>query len=160
MVMHLIAVAYRRQPSMLPKFQPINNHLFKSLSTVTAKSPPLERFNATSFWNPQSISPDSTAVYSNHLRILGIQNGGNGSSFLKERLFSSLAEASDSPHVKLYQYHICPFCNITKSLMAYSKLNYDPVEVNPLTKAELKPWWVVGIMLLICRFVSTVSFIT
>mmetsp|Transcript_7572 Transcript_7572/g.17180 ORF Transcript_7572/g.17180 Transcript_7572/m.17180 type:complete len:321 (+) Transcript_7572:75-1037(+) len=42
--------------------------------------------------------------------------------------------------IKLYQYHICPFCNITKSLLSYSKLDYESVEVNPLTKAELKPW--------------------
>ena len=44
------------------------------------------------------------------------------------------------PEIKLYQYHICPFCNITKSLLSYTKLDYETVEVNPLTKAELKPW--------------------
>lgn len=42
--------------------------------------------------------------------------------------------------IKLYTYHICPFCNITKSLLSYLKLDYKSVEVNPLTKAELKPW--------------------
>ena len=44
------------------------------------------------------------------------------------------------PDIKLYQYHICPFCNVTKSLLSYSTLDYKSVEVNPLTKAELKPW--------------------
>jgi len=44
------------------------------------------------------------------------------------------------PDIKLYQYHICPFCNITKSLLSFTKLDYQTVEVNPLTKAELKPW--------------------
>ncbi|KAL3776304.1 hypothetical protein ACHAW5_002613 [Stephanodiscus triporus] len=44
------------------------------------------------------------------------------------------------PDVRLYQYQICPFCNITKSLLSHSKLDYESVEVNPLTKAELKPW--------------------
>lgn len=44
------------------------------------------------------------------------------------------------PDIKLYQHHICPFCNVTKSLLSYSKLDYASVEVNPLTKAELKPW--------------------
>jgi hypothetical protein len=44
------------------------------------------------------------------------------------------------PSIKLYQYHICPFCNITKSIFSYSNLEYEAVEVNPLTKAELKPW--------------------
>ncbi|KAL7539654.1 hypothetical protein ACHAXR_009479 [Thalassiosira sp. AJA248-18] len=54
------------------------------------------------------------------------------------RCFSSAP--TTQPDVKLYQYHICPFCNITKSLLSYSKLDYESVEVNPLTKAELKPW--------------------
>ena len=44
------------------------------------------------------------------------------------------------PEITLYQYHICPFCNITKSLLEYTKLDYEKIEVNPLTKAELKPW--------------------
>ncbi|KAL7519162.1 hypothetical protein ACHAWX_003956 [Stephanocyclus meneghinianus] len=53
----------------------------------------------------------------------------------------ALASASAAhPDIKLYQYHICPFCNITKSIFSYSKLKYDAVEVNPLTKAELKSW--------------------
>lgn len=47
---------------------------------------------------------------------------------------------SSAPSIKLYQYHICPFCNITKSAMSYANLDYKVVEVNPLTKAELKPW--------------------
>jgi arsenate reductase-like glutaredoxin family protein len=40
--------------------------------------------------------------------------------------------------ITLYQYQICPFCNIVKSVLHYGKLPYDIVEVNPLTKAELK----------------------
>ena len=51
-----------------------------------------------------------------------------------------MAATPIQPEVKLYQYHICPFCNITKSLLSHSKLDYESVEVNPLTKAELKPW--------------------
>ena len=50
------------------------------------------------------------------------------------------APAILQPDIKLYQYHICPFCNITKTLLSYSKSDYKSVEVNPLTKAELKPW--------------------
>lgn len=40
--------------------------------------------------------------------------------------------------VTLYQYAICPFCNIVKSVLHYSKTPYQAVEVNPLTKAEIK----------------------
>ena len=57
--------------------------------------------------------------------------------------FSSSAAAAlnnDAPSVTLYQYQICPFCNINKALLNYVNVNYDVIEVNPLTKAELKPW--------------------
>jgi len=42
------------------------------------------------------------------------------------------------PSVTLYQYKICPFCNKAKALLSYAGLKYETVEVNPLTKAELK----------------------
>jgi microsomal prostaglandin-E synthase 2 len=54
------------------------------------------------------------------------------------RLFT--AATSIQPEVTLFQYQICPFCNITKSLLSHSKLDFECVEVNPLTKAELKAW--------------------
>ncbi|KAL9182782.1 hypothetical protein ACHAXT_004061 [Thalassiosira profunda] len=54
------------------------------------------------------------------------------------RCFASAS--SIQPEIKLYQYHICPFCNIAKSVLSYANLDYQAVEVNPLTKAELKPW--------------------
>lgn len=44
----------------------------------------------------------------------------------------------DAPSVTLYQYQICPFCNKTKALLSYAGIRYETVEVNPLTKAELK----------------------
>lgn len=50
------------------------------------------------------------------------------------------AAPTSPPKIQLYQYHICPFCNIGKALLAYANVEYDAVEVNPLTKAELKPW--------------------
>lgn len=59
------------------------------------------------------------------------------------RLFASdinAADNKDAPSVTLFQYAICPFCNKAKSLLAYAGIDYDAVEVNPLTKAELKPW--------------------
>ena len=56
------------------------------------------------------------------------------------RSFSVSATSGQAPDIRLYQYHICPFCNITKSVLSYAKLDYEKVEVNPLTKQELKPW--------------------
>ena len=45
---------------------------------------------------------------------------------------------NDKPVLTLYQYAICPFCNKVKALLDYAKQDYDIVEVNPLSKAELK----------------------
>ena len=56
------------------------------------------------------------------------------------RSFSVSATSGQAPDIRLYQYHICPFCNITKSVLSYAKLDYEKVEVNPLTKQQLKPW--------------------
>ena len=42
--------------------------------------------------------------------------------------------------VRLYQYEICPFCNKVKALLDLYKVPYDTVDVNPLTKGEIKPW--------------------
>lgn len=42
------------------------------------------------------------------------------------------------PSIKLYQYAICPFCNINKALLSYVDTPYKIQEVNPLNKSELK----------------------
>ncbi len=38
----------------------------------------------------------------------------------------------------LYQYAICPYCNIAKAILNYTKTPFQLKEVNPLTKKELK----------------------
>lgn len=53
---------------------------------------------------------------------------------------SGTSSPASPPSVKLYQYAICPFCNLAKALLSHARLDYEIVEVNPLTKAELKPW--------------------
>ena len=50
----------------------------------------------------------------------------------------SMTNGSDELKIKLYQYHICPFCNKVKALLDYAAQPYEIVEVNPLTKSELK----------------------
>ena len=40
--------------------------------------------------------------------------------------------------VTLYQYDVCPFCNKVKAYLDYRGIPYDVVEVNPLTKSEIK----------------------
>jgi len=63
---------------------------------------------------------------------------------LRVRNASSLSKhtaAEDNIHqhrYQLYQYKICPFCNIVKTFLNYQKIPFQSVEVNPLTKAELE----------------------
>ncbi|XP_071721894.1 uncharacterized protein [Rutidosis leptorrhynchoides] len=64
--------------------------------------------------------------------------------------FSATASASslaqDSPslpkfapkEVVLYQYEACPFCNKVKAFLDYNKIQYKVVEVNPISKKEIK----------------------
>ncbi len=40
--------------------------------------------------------------------------------------------------VTLYQYDPCPYCNKARAYLDYCKVPYTLVEVNPLTKAEIK----------------------
>lgn len=40
--------------------------------------------------------------------------------------------------ITVYQYEVCPFCCKVKAFLDYHKLPYRVVEVNPLTKSELK----------------------
>lgn len=41
-------------------------------------------------------------------------------------------------HVKLYQYHNCPFCCKVRAFLDYYGIDYEKVEVNPLMKREIK----------------------
>lgn len=51
---------------------------------------------------------------------------------------TSNSRAAKAAVVNLYQYKICPFSNIAKAVLTYQQVPFKAVEVNPLTKAELK----------------------
>mmetsp|Transcript_38843 Transcript_38843/g.126005 ORF Transcript_38843/g.126005 Transcript_38843/m.126005 type:complete len:222 (-) Transcript_38843:429-1094(-) len=55
-------------------------------------------------------------------------------------LSTAAAAAGTLGHIRLYQYQICPFCNKIKALLDLHGLEYETVDVNPLTKKEIKPW--------------------
>ena len=49
-----------------------------------------------------------------------------------------LQKANKDIHVKLYQYHNCPFCCKVRAFLDYYGIDYEKVEVNPLLKGEIK----------------------
>ncbi len=42
------------------------------------------------------------------------------------------------PSLKLYQYHTCPYCCKARAYLDYAGFQYEVVEVNPLTRKEMK----------------------
>lgn len=57
--------------------------------------------------------------------------------FCEQRKFST-ATMSSLPSLKLYQYQTCPFCSKARAYMDYYGIGYEVVEVNPLTRSEMK----------------------
>lgn len=70
-----------------------------------------------------------------------LRQGGAARAFAA-RLLPLAAPAAQrgfaAPAVQLYQYEICPFCCKLKAFLDWQKLEYRTVEVNPLSKAEIK----------------------
>jgi len=48
------------------------------------------------------------------------------------------AAAGTVGSVRLYPYEICPFCNKVKAMLDLFKVPYETVDVNPLSKKEIK----------------------
>ena len=142
---YLVTAAARRQPFTLltsSRSQCIRNKC--SASSSKASSTHIKAGRSVSLpVQPALWSPSLATNYGHLLQSTTLNRSVSSSFCVRSFAFSSGAEPSTPPDVKLYQYHICPFCNITKSLLSYSKLDYDHIEVNPLTKAELKPWCVI-----------------
>ena len=57
------------------------------------------------------------------------------------RFGSNAPEAKDTPEIVLYQYKICPFCNAVKAFLDFYNVPYRCVEVNPVSKEEIKEAW-------------------
>lgn len=73
----------------------------------------------------------------------GVAALGISLSVVQKKSFCAAAAAAAEKRTSLtsrpvvYQYKICPFCNRVKSYLDYLKVDYDTVEVNPLTKSEI-----------------------
>jgi len=64
-------------------------------------------------------------------------------AFSNPRSFCAAASGSSAGtkpllDVTVYQYKICPFCNKVKTFLEYVGVPYETVEVNPLSKKEIK----------------------
>jgi glutaredoxin len=99
------------------------------------------------------------------LRIQRLKSVGCVPRSTWERAFLATTSAYTAPtgvndepdtghlQVKLYQYSICPFCHRAKALLAYSKTPYEAVEVNPLTRQEIR-WYVFGA----CKYIPVLTY--
>ncbi|KAI7838862.1 hypothetical protein COHA_007363 [Chlorella ohadii] len=67
------------------------------------------------------------------------EKGKGGDIAPEDRYERPAAVAGRLPkEIIVYQYDVCPFCCKVKAFLDYYKIPYRCVEVNPLTKAELK----------------------
>lgn len=67
--------------------------------------------------------------------------GGPSRAVVSQRSVCSAATdfpAVGTKEVVLYQYAICPFCNQVKAVCDFYGIDYRSVEVNPLSKKEIK----------------------
>lgn len=100
-----------------------------------------------------SAALSTTAGASRHAKILAPAAAPRSYSAgiagaLSLSLFSTaaVAEAKSQPlrgdllpkEVVLYQYEACPFCNKVRAFLDYYDIKYKVVEVNPLSKKEIK----------------------
>ncbi|KAF4685199.1 hypothetical protein FOZ60_006780 [Perkinsus olseni] len=54
------------------------------------------------------------------------------------RLCAAAGGVSRLPEVNIYQYEICPYCNKVKAFLDWQQVPYKTMDVNPLTKGEIR----------------------
>lgn len=113
--------------------------LTRKSAMVVLRFPALRRNgsnSATSWWISDNYHAGVVPVATHTLTGAGVP-----ARYFSSTSATAVNDTSDSTAIQLYQYAICPFCNRVKALLDYSGLPYKTVEVNPLTKAEIK-WYV------------------
>ena len=83
-----------------------------------------------------------TIVSKSRINVLALSGGaaiiGKYKLTSNLTLCNSLSSVPASTGITLYEYKICPFCNKVKAYLDFLELDYKSVEVNPLTKSEIK----------------------
>lgn len=83
-----------------------------------------------------------SALYSNH--SFSVDHSSHSHHGVAGTMFFSVAASLAQQtyfapsQVLLYQYEACPFCNKVKAFLDYNKIPYKVVEVNPISKKEIK----------------------
>jgi microsomal prostaglandin-E synthase 2 len=95
------------------------------------KNPPFLRALQIPFHHSHSNQSNFSAV-----AILSLALFAAGSISTSD--CSASAHPSQNNALVLYQYNICPFCNRVKAYLDYLKIPYNTIEVNPLTKSQIK----------------------
>ena len=62
----------------------------------------------------------------------------SGGLYLTSRYIRNSTVQCNTSSLTLYQYKTCPFCCKTRAFLDYYGLEYKSVEVNPLTRKEIK----------------------
>lgn len=79
-----------------------------------------------------------TRVLSRSIAITAVSGLGYNLKFQAQCSSTQSTAATNTSIPTIYQYAICPFCHRVKAYLDYLKVSYEVVEVNPLTKGELK----------------------
>lgn len=123
----------------------LRSALYRPSSPFSAYSPFAARtiLPHISPWRPPSDSNPENGVRAYPCIAPLIAAGALSLSFAVSNY--SVAVAKDRPaselipkDVVLYQYEACPFCNKVKAFLDYHDIPYKVVEVNPISKKELK----------------------
>ena len=76
------------------------------------------------------------------LGTISLMGGFSAAGFGMAKRLTTHAEAaasgSSGSKFTLYQYQVCPFCNKAQTFLEYSGVPHKRVEVNPLSKKEMK----------------------
>ncbi|XP_021909086.1 prostaglandin E synthase 2 isoform X2 [Carica papaya] len=91
------------------------------------------------------LSPFLNSFSNGSARAVSLGVTGALASVVVAASFSQAVYAKEPPagelvpkDVVLYQYEACPFCNKVKAFLDYYDIPYKVVEVNPLSKKEIK----------------------
>jgi microsomal prostaglandin-E synthase 2 len=91
--------------------------------------------NTRRCWLESNLNPNLNLIHPR--RVAPFERFSTSSISNDTKDANDANDVKDTNDITLYQYAICPFCNIVKAVLHYHETPYQAVEVNPLTKSEL-----------------------